>query len=608
MRSLPKFLTYGLPVLAVLFLVGGFFLYRRQRQPSTEPKSGDVTLTYWGALEPREVMMPLIEEYERDNPHVTIEYDLQSYTTFAQYKETLYTRLQQGTGPDIARMHSTWPQQFSRYLSAAPSALFDTQTFSETFFPSTADSCHVDGQIYAVPLMYDSLVLIYNKDLFKEAAISSPPETWRGFRETAMKLTNWRNSDPNDELLQSGAALGTSSNVSHAPDILGLMLAQSDISIPSQIDSQAAEDVFTFYTNFVKKDRVWNTAWPQDISAFAIGKVGMVIAPYWQYVRLQHSDPRFDVGIAPVPQVPTLEGELTEVGWANFWVEGVSATSEYPREAWKFLKFLSEKQSQQKWMQTSKDLKGFSFASARQDLKATMESGDLAPVVQWSYYTATDVIASCAGNTDYERAVNSAVSDILLSGNISSRLKDLKNTLTVLVEASSLGLQEEPLVCSLASFGDHIPEVDVPSVPTPTATPTPTPVPQARCEKLEADVTSGPEPLEVSFSVTPSDAVGYNFVFGDGERKETTGASVAHVYDEAGTYEASVRVKNEAGVLSEETEDCQLSITVGSPPTPEPTETPTPTPADADLDTGIALPGVLIMGLGMIILALGLLY
>ncbi len=616
MINLPKLLIYGLPVVVGVLLAGGGFLLFRDRLPFGEPTLEEVTLTYWGVLEPREVMQPLIEEYEQQNPHVTVDYNLQSYTTFAQYKETLYTRMQQGAGPDIARMHATWPRQFLRYLVAVPSSVLDTAAFSDAFYSSAVDACQLNGQIYAVPLMYDSLVLIYNKDLFKDAAISAPPETWREFRNTAIKLTNWRNNDPKEELLQSGAALGASSNISHAPDILGLMLAQSDVSIPPQIDSQASEDVFTFYTNFVKKDRVWNTTWPQDVSAFATGKVGMILAPYWQYARLENDSTNFDIGVAPVPQVPTLEGELTEIGWANFWVDGVSATSQHPQEAWKFLKFLSEKQSQEKWMQTSRNLKGFSFASARKDLKTTLEGSKLAPVVRWAQNSGSAAISTCAGNTDYERAVTAAVTDILTSGNISARLTALKETLTALVDGTSLGLQEEPLGCALASFGAQMPGVDAEETPAPTATPvvtatpTPTAVPSADCEKLEAGATSGPAPLEVTFTVTPQDASAYQFDFGDGKKKDSTSARVVHVYEEAGSYTASVQVEDEEGELSAKNDSCQVSITVegAATPTAEPTATPAPTPVDADLDTGVTLPSLALVGLGMIIIAFALLY
>lgn len=624
MINLPKLLIYGLPVLVGLLLAGGGFLLFREQLPFMEPEPDEVTLTYWGVLEPREVMQPLIEEYEQKNPYVTIDYNLQSYTTFAQYKETLYTRLQQGAGPDIARMHATWPQQFSKYLVTAPNSVIDTATFSDSFYSSAVDACQINGQIYAMPLMYDSLVLLYNKDLFKDAAISAPPETWRDFRDTAIKLTNWRNNDPKEELLQSGAALGASSNISHAPDILGLMLAQSDISIPSQIDSQAGEDVFTFYTNFVNKDRVWNTTWPQDVSAFATGKVGMVLAPYWQYARLKSDSTNFDIGVAPVPQVPTLEEDLTEIGWANFWVDGVSANSEYPQEAWKFLNFLAEKQTQEKWMQTSRKLKGFTFASARKDLKTTLEGSDLAPVVRWASNSSSAVIASCAGNTDYERAVNSAVTDILTSGNISARLAALKETLTALVDSASLGLQEEPLGCALASFGAQMPGVDVEETPAPTSTPVvtptsiptevpgPTEAPTLDCEKLEADTTAGSAPLEVTFTVTPADATGYQFDFGDGQEKETISERVVHVYEEADSYTASARVKDEEGNLSAQTDSCQVSISVEgaaeTTPTAEPTLTPTPTPTDVDLDMGVTLPSLAFIGLGMIVVALALLY
>lgn len=620
MKNLPRILTFLLPVLALLFLAAAGLIFFRDKIPFLAPEPEEVTLTYWGLFEPREVIEPLIKEYQEENPHVTIDYTLQSYTTFAQYKETLYTRLQQGAGPDIARIHSTWVPQFSRYLAASQPDLFPT--FSQDFYPVVVGACTMQEEVVAAPLMYDGLVIIYNRDLFRDAAISAPPETWKDFRDIATKLTNWQGNDPTNRLLQAGAAIGSSSNVSHAADIVGLMLAQSDVQIPSQLDSRASQDVFTFYTNFVDKDHVWNEQWPTDISAFADGNVGMVIAPSWQLARLQKMSTDFEIGVAPVPQVPKLEGGLTEIGWANFWVESVSANTEYSEEAWKFLQFLSERSSQERMMSRSRDVKGFSFASPRQDLRTSLEGDQMEAVVKWAQNAKTSVITSCAGNTDYERAVNSAIGDILGRASVAPRLEDLHDDLVTLEEGHSLGLQGDPLSCTLASFGLSVPSIEKEEVADePVVEEEPEATPSAdlteeeeeddeiteaslACEDLTASTLSGNIPLDVTFSARASDPAlvnSYRFAYGDGSVDDVATSEITHTYSQAGTYTASVRMEDADGVLTPRVADCEATISALRPEKDEASPS-------ADIPTGHKLPAVFLVGLGLFLLSLGFLF
>ena len=46
----------------------------------------------------------------------------------------------------------------------------------------------VDGKVYGIPKNIVAMVIVYNKRLFDEAGIPSPPKTWEEFREVATKL------------------------------------------------------------------------------------------------------------------------------------------------------------------------------------------------------------------------------------------------------------------------------------------------------------------------------------------------------------------------------------------------------------------------------------
>lgn len=625
MSTLPKILIIIASVILILGAGAGVFLFR-DKIPFLAGRAKKVTLTYWGLFESAEVMDPLIEEYQKANPQVTINYQLQSYPTFKQYKETLQARLSQGEGPDLARVHSSWIPQLENSITQMPPAVLSSAEFSQQFYPVAGSSCQLRGGIYCLPLMYDGLVLVYNKRLFSEAAISAPPTTWKEFRDIAVKLTQWEENDPKNRILQAGAALGSAKNVDHASDILGLMLSQSEVSIPTQLTSQAAKDVLTFYTNFALKDRVWDETWPTSVSAFTSGKVGMIFVPAWRVAQLEATQLGFSFGVTPVPQVPKLEGGVTDTGWANFWVETVFVKQAEANEAWKFLKFLSEKESQQQLLANDQKARGFAFPSSRKDL-ATETVGDsfLGTVVENAGTAVTGSFASCSGNPDYEAALLGAVGGVISGKSLETALGDAQESLTSLTGARSLGTTSEETRCALTTLGlghagelvaeaepETAPEVAPESEPepeeTPSTSPAPAPVttpePEAlRCLSLSASPKSGTIPLAISFAGRSSDSSqtkAYRFTFGDGQVKESSSSSITHSYTGAGTYTASLRLVDTQGSLSAESPLCQATIAATRPAS---VATAAAKPA-----TGFVPPAVLVSLIGLFLLTLGLVF
>src|SRR3972149_6747822 len=130
-------------------LIGGLF------------QGGEVTLTYWGLWESPEVVNPLItsfiEEYKKENPRVnlTINYEKRSFGTLDQYRETLLTRLQQGTGPDIFRLHNSWVGDFSTEIAPLPAEVLSEQDYALRFYPAALASAKVgtESGSFAVRLL-----------------------------------------------------------------------------------------------------------------------------------------------------------------------------------------------------------------------------------------------------------------------------------------------------------------------------------------------------------------------------------------------------------------------------------------------------------------------
>ncbi len=109
-----KFFIIGGAILFFLVAFGlivSLFLATRNSKPS------NVALTYWGVWEEKEVFQPMIDEYEKKNPKVKIDY---VKMTPQEYREKLLARSKTGQGPDIFRFHNTWLPEIKDVVSAIP--------------------------------------------------------------------------------------------------------------------------------------------------------------------------------------------------------------------------------------------------------------------------------------------------------------------------------------------------------------------------------------------------------------------------------------------------------------------------------------------------------
>lgn len=354
----PLLLVVGLLVLAVVaFSLIRFLLPRLRGQlPAELPAGvGEVRLTYWGLWEEGPVVETLIEEYQKDHPNVSVNYQMQSPR---EYRERLQSALARGEGPDIFRFHNTWVPMLSRELSAVPPSAMDAATFQATFYPVATQDLRRGGQIYGIPLEIDGLALYYNEEIFRTAG-KTPPTTWDGLRKLAAELTV---RDEEGNIQVAGVAMGEPANVDHWPDILAVMMIQNGADMTNPTD-ELATDALTFFTLATRVDKVWDKTLPNSTAAFVTGKLAMYFGPSWEAFEIKRLNPELSFRTAPIPQLP---GE--NINWASYWVEGVSADSQYQDQAWDFLKFLSQEETLTRFYQAAAQTRLFGEPYSRQDM------------------------------------------------------------------------------------------------------------------------------------------------------------------------------------------------------------------------------------------------
>lgn len=345
----------------------------------------DVELTYWRVFDNDDAFDDIISSYTAMHPNVKIEYRKLRYD---EYEEELVRALAEGNGPDIFTIHNDAMEQYKDLMLPMPETT--TVTYLETqgtlrkevvavereettmslkelknsFVDVVADDVVLDYQpdpkveakehIFGLPLSVDTLALFSNKELLNAAGISTPPETWQEFQEAVIKLTT---INDNGVITQSGAALGTSRNVSRVTDILAVLMMQNGTEMSDErgrvtfhtIPDDTPNDIFPgldairFYTDFAnptKEVYTWNEDFTTSFDAFAAGQAAFYLGYSYDIPLLRTAAPKLDFSISKLPQI---DGGR-EVNYANYWVEAVSKDTEFPDWAWNFVQYAADEE------------------------------------------------------------------------------------------------------------------------------------------------------------------------------------------------------------------------------------------------------------------------
>jgi multiple sugar transport system substrate-binding protein len=361
----PRANPIGKFLLTIIFLAllgaGGWYAYTHFLPKTGGGTTGQITLQYWGLWEQDPNLRSVISEYETAHPNVTVQYTMQSPI---QYRERLQAAIERGEGPDVFRFHNTWVPMIARDLAVVPVTVMTPQEFLSSFYQVASNDLVAGSAIYGIPMMIDGLGLYINEDLLASAGVA-PPVTWTDVMNIVPALT----AKSGNTITTSAIALGTANNVEHFSDILGIMFLQNGAKLTTLAGSEA-EETMIFYHKFadpVDPLYTWNDTMDNSVSAFASGRVAMILAPSWRAHDIQQLNPTLKFHIAPIPQ---LVGNT--VNWASYWVEGVSAKSKYPAAAWEFVKYMTSAQTTTKLYTETAKTRLFGEPYARVELASTI--------------------------------------------------------------------------------------------------------------------------------------------------------------------------------------------------------------------------------------------
>lgn len=356
-KKLGIFAIFFVLVLAVLFAV-----YTFQAGKIGKLFGNEGEIVWWGIMEEESVVKPLIDEFQEENPDIKIIYKRQSNQ---DYRVRLTNSLAGGKGPDIFEFHNSWVPMYFNELSTIPNQVMSQSEFSQTFYSIIVSDLLTKEGLVGIPLFYDAMTLYVNEDIFASVA-KQPPTTWNELGDLVNPETGVLTlTDDRGAIIQSGVAIGKTKNIDFWQDLLGVMMTQNGANLKKPTDGQAF-DAVSFYKE-IGKD-VWDDSLPQSTAAFAQGVAAMYFGPSRKAYDIARMNSNLRFRTVPLPQLPKNFPKDPDVTYATYWVQGVWNKSTNKEEAWRFLRFLSERTSLEKLNSERKTVKNFELASPRMDM------------------------------------------------------------------------------------------------------------------------------------------------------------------------------------------------------------------------------------------------
>ena len=110
------------------------------------------------------------------------------YTSYNKLNEKLTTSIASGQPYDVMLMGAGWIPPFAEKGVLADLQKDPAQLASQYYEGALSPGLYQD-KVYGLPIMLDTRIGIYRKDLFAEAGITEPPKNFAEMREYGRRLT-----------------------------------------------------------------------------------------------------------------------------------------------------------------------------------------------------------------------------------------------------------------------------------------------------------------------------------------------------------------------------------------------------------------------------------
>ena len=281
---------------------------------TTAPQGVSGTVTLWGIIPEARFRNSLAVFNKTHEKIFSIQY-VQKNEDF--FDRDLVEAIASGKGPDMVLLPQDLVVRHTDKVTPISYETLSLRDFRDTFIE--------EGELFigdeevgilALPFSVDPMILFWNRDIFNANTISLPPELWDQLLALAPVLTATDNAF---NVNQSAIAFGEFENVTHAKDILALLILQAGNPIVERKEGKLTavleerrglvvapgESALRFYTEFSNPSKPvysWNRSLPESKEFFVSNDLGVYVgyASEIPDIRAQSPNLNFDIALVPI--------------------------------------------------------------------------------------------------------------------------------------------------------------------------------------------------------------------------------------------------------------------------------------------------------------------
>ncbi|MCC2596279.1 ABC transporter substrate-binding protein [Pusillimonas sp. MFBS29] len=294
----------------------------------------------------------MVADFEKENPDIKI-----NSVYAGSYQDSVakaLTAYKGGSAPQLAVLLST---DMFTLIDEGAIVPFDPLVKTDEdkkwlgdFYPGFMANSQTEGKTWGIPFQRSTIVMYYNKDLFKEAGLNpdAPPSTWEELVSQGKKLTK---QDSSGQVTQWG--LEIPSGGAFAYWLFQALTTPNDAILMNSsgnevyLDKPAVIEAVQFWHDLAYKHKIMPTGttdWGTTPKDFLVGKTAIMWTTTGNLTNVR-KNAKFDFGVAPMPK--SKQGG-SPTGGGNFYLFE-SATPEQQQAAYKFVKWMTSPENAAAW-------------------------------------------------------------------------------------------------------------------------------------------------------------------------------------------------------------------------------------------------------------------
>ena len=293
-----------------------------------------VDFASWGSQSEVEILKTIISDFEIENPDIKI-----NFMHIPQnYFQKIHLLLASNTAPDIIFINNLNIPVYEQYLEDLSSIINKND-----YYKKTLDALSYNNKLLAVPRDVSTIVIYYNKDLFKKYNIKFPDKNWT-FNDLLKISLEFKKHNIYGISFEEESICYLPYLMSEGGGILSDDLKTEIVNLPqSQKGIQFYSDLRNKYNVAPKKSQSASLTMAQ---MFLQEKIAMHVSGRWMVPKYRESA-KFDWDVINFPNgdkgsvVP-----LDASGWA------VYKFSKNKSNAFKFIEYVSSKNISEKFAKT----------------------------------------------------------------------------------------------------------------------------------------------------------------------------------------------------------------------------------------------------------------